>query len=830
MVYHMKKFFRIIILCIFIGIAIFSILLVYKPGASIFHFKKMIDTDEVIHHDGHVFRYRINLNTLLFPSEGSILYEDGNPLERTFTHEVVEKGLGHYSIVDKDDGLVHLNFSASDNSNPLTNGKKYTFYYKAIFLSRGMGLNLLSILSLGLAWFLIFVFKSPNLRQAAKTSPLTFWQVVDEFLFQEIARVTTPVTNRELLAHSRRRLWIFLLILSVAAAYLYVFMEWLFFVTKPSFMDLMGWYEKIELFLLPGFALAILSLALVMIIAGLDYLSSRLRLTSLSIFIGTLIPSIILTAISLLLVDNFTYTIFNFGVVTSDGIWRFAYGICTLILFIYINNRILKTMGLRGRSESPFILPRFTFALIASLLLISAVIALARFDLSSSANAQEASLAGENNRFSTRPNILLIGSDGLNASNLSLYGYGRDTTPVLRELAKTSLLAENVFTNSEGSTGSITSMLTGKAPAQTRVFNSYNILHGTDAYQHLPGILNKEGYSTVEFGVRNYIDAYQVNMLDGFDTVNGRSLEEGEMVRFPRELGFTENEYFASRLVERISDRILHLTFIRKMENPFTIVTQHIGMMYDRERQDKLLELIRYSDRPLFVHVHMMGTHGPHFSPEQQIFSSGITQDQDDMIDFYDDSILNFDRYVGEVLDTLEQAGKINNTILIIYSDHPMKKHNGRMRIPLLIHFPNGEFAGRIRSNVQNLDIPPTILDYVGIEHPGWMTGQSLLKGDPPEDRLIFTSGASNGNQIGHNKIEVDTKPVISPSYKLPFYNVINCQKWYKLTLIDLTWSSGDIPGHSSPCLEDNLLTMEQVNDALTEHLLSNGFDTSTLQ
>ena len=206
--------------------------------------------------------------------------------------------------------------------------------------------------------------------EALKTSPLNFWQVVDEFLFQEIARVTTPVTNRGLLAHSRRRLWIFLLIYSVAAAYFYVFMEWLFFVTKPSFMDLMGWYEKIELFLLPGFALAILSLALVMIIAGLDFLSSRLRLTSLPIFIGTLIPSIILTAISLLLVDNFTYTIFNFGVVTSDGIWRFAYGICTLILFIYINNRILKTMGLRGRSESPFILPRFTLALIVPVTLI----------------------------------------------------------------------------------------------------------------------------------------------------------------------------------------------------------------------------------------------------------------------------------------------------------------------------------------------------------------------------------------------------------------------------------------------------------------------------
>jgi hypothetical protein len=826
----MKKIFQIIIFGICLGITIFSILLVYKPGASIFHFKKNIDTEDVIHNDSYAFSYRSNLNTLIFPAEGSLLYEDGKPLERTQTNEVINKGLGRYSIIEKDDGLVFVNFSSSDNSNPLTNGKKYTIYYKAIFLSRGVGLSLLGILSLGLAWFLIFVYRSPDLRKALNTSPLNFWQVVDEFLFQEIVRVMTPVTNREVLANSRFGLWIFLMIISVAAAYFYVFMEWLFFVTKPSFMDIMGWYEKIKLILLPGFALAILSLTLLMIVAGLDFLSSRLRSTWLPIFLGTLVPSIILTAISLLLLDNFTYTVFRFGVVTTDGIWRFMYAICILMLFIYINNRILKTMGLRVRVETPFTLPRVTIVPIAGLLAISAILVLFNLGMNSSAKAQTVNLVEENNRFATHPNILLIGSDGLDAENMSLYRYERDTTPILRKLAKTSLVAENAFTNSAGSTGSITSMLTGKAPAQTRVFNMENILHGSDSYQHLPGILNNEGYSTVEFGVRDYVDAYKVNLLDGFNTVNGRSLKDGDVIRFPRELGFAETEYFVSRLVDRISDRLLHLAFIRKMENPYNIVTQHIGLVHDRERVYKLLELIRSSDSPLFVHVHMMGTHGPRFSPEQQFFSLGLTQDQDDMVDFYDDSILNFDRYVGEVLDTLEQTGKIDNTILIIYSDHPMKKHNGRNRIPLLIHFPNGEFTGVIKSNVQNLDIPPTILDYVGVDQPDWMAGHTLLEGDLPKDRLIFISGTSNGNKIGLDTTDLDTKPGISTFYELSLFNVINCQKWYKLNLVDSTWSSGDVPGHSSPCREDELLTVKQIKDALTEYLQLNGFDSSTFQ
>lgn len=827
---QMKKIFRIIFLGVCVGIAIFSILLAYKPGASIFHIKKNIDPNKVEHYAGYEFRYRVNLNTLIFPTEDSLLYEDGQPLERTQTHEVLNKGLGRYSIIEQDDDIVLVNFSSGDNSNPLTNGKQYTIYYKPIFLSRGVGLSLLGILSFGIAWFLIFVYKSPDHRQAIKTSPLNLWQVVDEFLFQEIVRVTTPVPNREVLANSRRRLWIFLMVITVAAAYFYVFMEWLFFVTKPSFMDLMGWYEKIKLLLLPSFSLAILSLSLLMIIAGLDFLSSRMRSTWLPIFLGTLMPSIILTATSLLLVDNFTYTIFRFGVVTTEGIWRFAYAICTFMLFTYIITRILKIMGLRGRAETSFTLPRFILIPIAGLLAISAILVLVNIDMNSSAMAQTVNLVEENNRFATHPNILLIGSDGLDAENMSLYGYERDTTPELRELAKTSLVAENAFTNSAGSTGSITSMLTGKAPAQTRVFNIQDILQGSDSYQHLPGMFKKEGYSSIEFGVQNYVDAYQVNLLDGFNTVNGRSLKDGEVVRFPRVLGFAESEYFVSHLVDRISDRLLHLSFIRKMENPYNIVTQHIGLMDDQERVYKLLELIRSSDSPLFVHVHMMGTHGPQFSPEKQYFSLGITQDQDDMVDFYDDSILNFDRYVGELLDTLEQTGEIDNTILIIYSDHPMKKYNGRKRIPLLIHFPNGEFAGVIKSNVQNLDIPATILDYVGVDQPDWMVGHSLLKGDPPKDRLIFTSGTSNENKTGLNSIDGDSKPGKTPSYDISFYNVINCQKWYTFDLADLTWSSGVIPGYSSPCGEDELLTLGQIKEALAEYLKSNGFEPSTIQ
>jgi glucan phosphoethanolaminetransferase (alkaline phosphatase superfamily) len=822
-----NKLLRIVILLVLLGVALISILLVIKPGASIFHFKQNVNLEDIELHDGFAYRYAINLNPLIFPSEGGLLFEDGQLLKRTYTAEVVDMGTGSYSLADHEDGSYFLHFSASDNSNPLTNEKAYTLYFKVAFLTRTMGLTVLGILTLGLGWFVVFALRPANRKTVLQNFPKSIWQVFDDFLTQEAARIFPPVKNIDTISNFRRRLWIDLLTLSVFAAYFYVFMEWFFFVTKPSFMDLMSWTEKLELLFISSFTIAILNLALIIFLTGLDYLSSYIVATTIPIFLGTLLPSFILSAISLLLVDNFTYTVLKFGIVSSFGIWRYAYGLGFLMLFVYINSRIMKAMRLRGEPKPPLKISRYILIVMASLLIVSFGFALNRYSATWSVNAEETSLISDENHTATRPNILIIGSDGLNASQLSVYGYERETTPVLNELAEASLVAENAFTNSSSSAGSITSMLTGKPPAQTRVLYPPNILTGVDAYQHLPGILRNKGYHAVEIGVPHYVDAYQVNMLGGFDSVNDRSIPESSLVKSIRELGLGMNAYFASILVDRISDRLLHIFFIREMENPYEIVTQPVGIQHDQERLDQIVDLIKDTERPLFLHVHMMGTHGAKFSPEKQNFSLGKTQDEDWMTDFYDDSILTFDHYIGEVLEVLEQTNKIDNTILIVYSDHPMK-YDVRLRIPLLIHFPNDEFAGRIKTNVQNLDIAPTILDYLDINQPLWMEGNSLLKGDPADNRLVFSHGAPIAKQ-SKGKWVIDFSRVKPPFYQFTSSFIFNCQKWYRLNTIDMIWDSGTIPDHTNPCSEDELLPMDQIKTALAEYLTAKGFDISTL-
>jgi hypothetical protein len=548
----------------------------------------------------------------------------------------------------------------------------------------------------------------------------------------------------------------------------------------------------------------------------------------ISLYIGALIPTFIFSVTCLLLVDNFTYTVFKFGIVSTDGIWRGAYGLAFSILFCYIYTRVLRSSGINGQLESHKQPSRVLDIFISGLMTVSIILFLVQLGTGYFDHFEGTGWQGASGHIAKRPNILLIAGDGLNAANLSAYGYELDTTPTLRKLAQDSLLAENTFSNAPHSSGSDISILTGKLPTQTRVLYSPDILKGVDAYQHLPGILRKLGYSTVEIGVNHYVDAYQMNLLDGFDRVNRKTFNENEWVRFAREWGGGDSLYFASSLIQRVTSRLSHIFFLQMMVNPYTIVTQPICNLCDRERLEQLQTLIRESDHPLFVHVHMMGTHGPKFSSEQQVFSRGEIQDEGWMLDFYNDGVLNFDRYIGELLDTLKTTGKLDNTVIIIYSDHAMK-YDVRVRTPLIVHFPRNEYSGRIQNNVQNLDIAPTILDYLGVPQPDWMGGLSLLKGNPPEHRLVFSSGVLHSIQISGGILVTDPTREKSLFYHLDFLNAIDCNHWYQFDLIHFELMSGEIAGHTSPCEEDSMLTLEQAKAELTRHLSDNGYDISLL-
>lgn len=96
----------------------------------------------------------------------------------------------------------------------------------------------------------------------------------------------------------------------------------------------------------------------------------------------------------------------------------------------------------------------------------------------------------------------------------------------------------------------------------------------------------------------------------------------------------------------------------------------------------------------------------------------------------------HFDSMVSRAIAMLEEAGQLDNTIIVVTSDHGMpfprakaSLYDAGSRVPLAIRWPNGiTNPGRVVDAFVNLsDLAPTFLQAAGLESPRMMTAQSLL-------------------------------------------------------------------------------------------------------
>jgi arylsulfatase A-like enzyme len=120
--------------------------------------------------------------------------------------------------------------------------------------------------------------------------------------------------------------------------------------------------------------------------------------------------------------------------------------------------------------------------------------------------------------------------------------------------------------------------------------------------------------------------------------------------------------------------------------------------------------------------------------------------------DVYDDSIAYLDRRLAALLGELERRGILDETVVIVTSDHG--EHLGDhglffhgcslyrqvVEVPLVIAGPGGIPAGRsVAEPVSLRDIPATVLDLLGLDRGTSFPGRSLARfwdrsgGEPPE-------------------------------------------------------------------------------------------------
>lgn len=618
--------------------------------------------------------------------------------------------------------------------------------------------------------------------------------------------------------------WTQLVIITFLSAYLYIFMEWLFTVTRPSFMRTLNIGRQLEVFFFTAAVLALVTTLLVSLLPALGRIPALKRYGSVLSLAAAAVPAVLLACMLLLLLDNFTYTLLRFGIVSTHGLWRGVYALIFLGLAVLAYRFVLRDGSAIASRLEASLRHRKLYGGLLILGLIPLVVPLLLGEYQSVFRRTTA----EQTRVS-RPDILFITSDGISAAHTSLYEYQFDTTPTLASLSATSLVAENAFANSGNTPGSITAFLTGKFPSDTRVLYRPDILHDMDSYEHLPGILQSYGYFTAQISYPYYVDAYSLNFLDAFDLVNGQSQNSGLQTALRRVIP-NNYAYFLNLAVSRLGERLQHIFYLKEMTNPYALVSEGPGTIDDQLKFDELSNLLQTTEAPLFVHLHAMGTHGPYFYPKIQKFSSGIEIARQPRWDdrFYHDSIYEFDGYLNALVHELRQNGQFDNTILIVASDHP-EVYQMTQRIPFLIHFPEDQHAGLITNNVQSIDLAPTLLDYLEIDIPNWMHGISLLDGDP-EQRPVFGFGVGSNaaNLEGHWMID-ETK-VKAPFYQFQTVTMEYCQNWYELNLDTGEMKTGRVLRSTADCPQEDLPDSALAIQWIADHLEAYGFDVSQLR
>jgi arylsulfatase A-like enzyme len=304
-------------------------------------------------------------------------------------------------------------------------------------------------------------------------------------------------------------------------------------------------------------------------------------------------------------------------------------------------------------------------------------------------------------RFSSEPppNILLISIDTLSREHVSAYGYPRATTPTLDRLAAEGALIVDAVSTTNWTLPAHLSALSGLSPAAHGVENKLDSL--SDSVRMLAQVFEEEGAATAGFVSHIYLDR-KYGFARGFN----------EYDNVPDQNATQVTAKAADWLAEHAGERFF--LFLHYFD-------PHWKLRPPREFLDRFapadVDLDHGEFRFLFKHLDP----GNPMSTKVLAEVSGL----------YDAEVAFTDYSIGLLTDHLRSAGVLDNTIVVVFSDHGEEigergafghgthLHREIVGIPMIVRYPRRIEGGTVvRAPSAITDIPATILDLAGIQSP----------------------------------------------------------------------------------------------------------------
>jgi arylsulfatase A-like enzyme len=356
-----------------------------------------------------------------------------------------------------------------------------------------------------------------------------------------------------------------------------------------------------------------------------------------------------------------------------------------------------------------------------------------------------------------RPNVLVLLWDTTRADRMSLYGHERATTPYLEGLAATSAVYDRAYSPGMWTLPAHASLFTGLPVESTGADERWLWLdsHHVTMAEHFRG----HGYQTFAFAA-NALLSQDTNLLQGFDTVwnsyrgkakpvSRRATQQKLIARdrsnelapgwAPPQHGATNAEW--AKATYKDAGPVIAAAFPRwldELAEPNTPFFAYINLMEahtpripslaSREAllDPEMLELGLNTDQG-HINLHFFNFHKMAYTPEELQAIRGV----------YDATLLDLDKATGALLDALDERGVLDETIVVITSDHGENLgdhhlfnhrfvlYDSLLHVPLLIRWPRGVPPARVAQPVSTGDLFATLTDLAGVPQVA-PTGSSL--------------------------------------------------------------------------------------------------------
>lgn len=400
-------------------------------------------------------------------------------------------------------------------------------------------------------------------------------------------------------------------------------------------------------------------------------------------------------------------------------------------------------------------------------------------------------------------NVILLDIDIFRGDYVSCNGDNKRVTPNICKFFENSLIFENNISQSYWTFPSFFSTITSLYIPQHNMDHMYSDILNPNITT-IGQALSQNGYSTV------FVNSYEYDSIislikNGWDRgylkttdvkkpsewkkiveneLNGKkpvfihlfesgslhfpySVPEGTILNCPVPAikGFPitekeESEFLANYLTEYYREIFLPET-IRKFPDLFQSPSLY---------KDEIMELF-FSQRPP---IYTLGRES--WDVTNEALMSKVNLSDQRHIDFirclYKTNLSLLDNQLGELFDYLNSKGIKNNTIVIFSSSHGEElgergkfSHDPSvvkevLDVPLMIRIPK-VFGRKIQTPSQNIDIPPTILELIGLPSEAQFQGKGLaeLIKEPNRDGERFA--------VSHTSADPDQTSIQNEEWKL---------------------------------------------------------------